>query len=89
MCSLLLDMKIPSIRQQGLERVLGTKYLSATFLENIVKSVKEQLTSTQGRKNFRHLSMIKLLFTIVSHLCLVQPQKIIGMLRMFYHHTQK
>ena len=83
MCSLLLDMKIPSIRQQGLERVLGTKYLSATFLENVVKSVKEQLNSTQGRKNFRHSSLIKVLLTIVSHLCLFQLQIIIGMLRMF------
>ncbi len=39
----LLDMKIGSIKQQGLERVLHTKYLTAGFLQAVIKAVAQQL----------------------------------------------
>ena len=45
--SCLLDIKVASIRQQGLERVLQTKYLSASFLQSVIQAVM-QLLETQG-----------------------------------------
>ena len=44
---ILLDIKIASIRQQGLEKVLHTKHLPATFLQATLSAVSQQL-ATQG-----------------------------------------
>ncbi|XP_021378713.1 rab3 GTPase-activating protein non-catalytic subunit-like isoform X1 [Mizuhopecten yessoensis] len=43
--NLLKDMKIASIKQQGMDRVLGAKYLSASCMQRILKTCLEQVTS--------------------------------------------
>ncbi|VDI79179.1 Rab3 GTPase-activating protein non-catalytic subunit, partial [Mytilus galloprovincialis] len=42
--SLILDMKISSIAQQGLERVLSTKYLSVNVMRKILQACLQQFT---------------------------------------------
>ncbi|XP_063427524.1 rab3 GTPase-activating protein non-catalytic subunit-like [Mytilus trossulus] len=42
--SLILDMKISSIAQQGVERVLSTKYLSVSVMRKILQACLQQFT---------------------------------------------
>lgn len=46
--SLILDMKISSIAQQGLERVLSTKYLSVDVMRRILKQCLQQFTDKES-----------------------------------------
>lgn len=45
---LLMDIKIASVRQQGLEKILHCRYLSAAFLQAVITAVNKQLIE-QGR----------------------------------------
>ncbi|KAL4238914.1 Rab3 GTPase-activating protein non-catalytic subunit [Mactra antiquata] len=75
---LLMNIKICSISQQGIDRVLATKYLSPSFMEGILKACFQRLV-VQGEEK---LDIEKRLFMQYCHLqiCLIHLYKAINQL---------